>query len=151
MGAEVSSSSLPVAEPGGEVAAACVAEGLKAQVQWLLDVLRVGSRDCLEGEQGLDGMLQAKWGGMADGVRPVIREESKPTSRCAPLTKLVEDLQEKIANGGTGERFKGEDYVEELVTFPSSHSGLIFISLHWLVVPRTRFRAQILIGLSSCL
>lgn len=47
-------------------------------------------------------------------VRPVIREESKPTSKCAPPTKLAEYFQERVANGETGEGFKGGDYVEQL-------------------------------------
>lgn len=48
-----------------------------------------------------------------------IREEPKPTGKCAPLTKLVQHLQETVANNDPGEGFKGKDYIEELYVFQS--------------------------------
>ncbi|KAF5314368.1 hypothetical protein D9619_011948 [Psilocybe cf. subviscida] len=58
-----------------------------------------------------------------EDVHPVIREECKETSKCAPLTKHFEHCQEKVANG---EGFKGEDCVEELcMCLHCSRIGLV--------------------------
>ncbi|KAL4071663.1 hypothetical protein V8B97DRAFT_2017424 [Scleroderma yunnanense] len=46
-----------------------------------------------------------------EDVHPVIREECKNTSKCAPLTRHFEHCQEKVTSG---QGYKGEDCVEEL-------------------------------------
>ncbi|KAG5638087.1 hypothetical protein H0H81_001854 [Sphagnurus paluster] len=47
-----------------------------------------------------------------EDLHPVIREECKQSAKCAALTKHFEHCQEKVQSG---QGFKGEDCVEELM------------------------------------
>ncbi|KAI9573470.1 Non-heme 11 kDa protein of cytochrome bc1 complex [Boletus coccyginus] len=46
-----------------------------------------------------------------EDLHPVIRDECKGSTKCAPLTRHFEHCQEKVL---AGEGYKGEDCVEEL-------------------------------------
>ncbi|KAH9477177.1 Cytochrome b-c1 complex subunit 6, mitochondrial [Psilocybe cubensis] len=47
-----------------------------------------------------------------EDVHPALREECKASAKCAALTKHFEHCQEKVQSG---QGFKGEDCVEELM------------------------------------
>ncbi|KIJ61694.1 hypothetical protein HYDPIDRAFT_158923 [Hydnomerulius pinastri MD-312] len=47
-----------------------------------------------------------------EDLHPVIRDECKNSSKCAPLARHFEHCQEKVS---AGEGYKGEDCVEELM------------------------------------
>ncbi|KAF8553836.1 hypothetical protein OG21DRAFT_1485099 [Imleria badia] len=55
-----------------------------------------------------------------EDLHPVIRDECKSSTKCAPLTRHFEHCQEKVS---AGEGYKGEDCVEELCTFLSPFSS----------------------------
>ncbi|KAH0833903.1 Non-heme 11 kDa protein of cytochrome bc1 complex [Lanmaoa asiatica] len=55
-----------------------------------------------------------------EDLHPVIRDECKSSTKCAPLTRHFEHCQEKVS---AGQGYKGEDCVEELCMFSSPFSS----------------------------